>query len=47
MTDPVMLAFAYLSRVVEPPCPQLAALVAGVGPVEAADGVKHGVGCPA
>ena len=28
MTDPVMRALAYLSRVVEPPCPQLTALVA-------------------
>ncbi len=41
MTDPVMRAFAYLSRVVEPPCLQLATLVARVGPVEAADRVKR------
>ncbi|MFG1929585.1 DNA-processing protein DprA [Mycobacterium sp. NPDC048908] len=41
MTDPDMRALAYLSRVAEPPCPQLAALVAGVGPVEAADRVKR------
>ena len=41
MTDPVMRAVAYLSRVVEPPCLQLAALVARVGPVEAADRVKR------
>src|SRR6476469_2930276 len=41
MTDIVMRAVAYLSRVVEPPCPQLAALVAWVGPVEAADRVKR------
>jgi DNA processing protein len=41
MTDPVMRALAYLSRVVEPPCPQLAALVTRVGPVEAADRVKR------
>lgn len=41
MTDPAMRAFAYLSRVVEPPCPQLAALVARLGPVEAADRVKR------
>jgi predicted Rossmann fold nucleotide-binding protein DprA/Smf involved in DNA uptake len=41
MTDPVMRALAYLSRVVEPPCPQLAALVAQVGPAEAADRVKR------
>ena len=41
MTDPVIRAFAYLSRVVEPPCLPLAALVARVGPVEAADRVKR------
>ena len=41
MTEPVMRALAYLSRVVEPPCPQLTALVARVGPVEAADRVKR------
>ncbi|HYZ68075.1 MAG TPA: DNA-processing protein DprA [Mycobacterium sp.] len=41
MTDPAMLAMAYLSRVVEPPCPALATLVASVGPVEAADRVKR------
>ena len=41
MTDTVMRAVAYLSRVVEPPCPQLAALVACVGPVEAAERVKR------
>jgi DNA processing protein len=40
MTDPVMRAMAYLSRVVEPPCHELTALVARVGPVEAADRVK-------
>ena len=34
-----MRAWAYLSRVVEPPCPELAALVARVGPVEAAERV--------
>ncbi|WP_101949304.1 DNA-processing protein DprA [Mycobacterium sp. 3519A] len=43
MTDPRLRAVAYLSRVVEPPCPQLAALVAGVGPVEAAERVKRRV----
>ena len=37
------LAWAYLSRVAEPPCPGLAALVAGVGPVEAADRVRCGL----
>lgn len=36
-----MRAVAYLSRVVEPPCPQLSALMARVGPVEAADRVKR------
>lgn len=41
MTDPALRAIAYLSRVVEPPCPQLAALVASVGPVEAADLIKR------
>ncbi|MDT4936498.1 MAG: processing protein [Pseudonocardiales bacterium] len=35
-------AWAYLSRVVEPPCPELAALVDDVGPVEAADRVRRG-----
>ena len=29
-------AWAYLSRVAEPPCPELGALAARVGPVEAA-----------
>jgi len=41
MTDPGKRAFAYLSRVIEPPCPALAALVAEVGPVEAAERVKR------
>lgn len=36
-------AWAYLSRVAEPPCPELAALVRCVGPVEAADRVRRGV----
>ena len=36
-----MRALAYLSRVAEPPCPQLAALVSLVGPVDAADQVKQ------
>ncbi|OBA60152.1 DNA protecting protein DprA [Mycobacterium sp. 1100029.7] len=36
-------AWAYLSRVAEPPCPELAALVASVGPVEAADRVRCGL----
>src|SRR6478752_7346684 len=41
MSDPALRAVAYLSRVVEPPCPQLSALVARVGPVEAAERVKR------
>jgi DNA processing protein len=41
MTDSLRRAVAYLSRVVEPPCPHLASLVARVGPVEAADRVKR------
>jgi DNA processing protein len=41
--DPAELhAWAYLSRVVEPPCPELAALVDDVGPVEAADRIRRG-----
>ncbi len=40
--DPVLLARAYLSRVAEPPAPALAALVAAVGPVEAAVRVRAG-----
>lgn len=42
MTDDVASAWAYLSRVVEPPCPELAALAAKVGAVEAADRVRRG-----
>ena len=41
MNDPVTRAVAYLSRVVEPPCPQLSALTARVGPVDAAAMVKR------
>jgi DNA processing protein len=41
MSDPALLALAYLSRVAEPPCPALTALVARVGPVEAAAQVKR------
>ncbi|MGE2814548.1 DNA-processing protein DprA [Mycobacterium heidelbergense] len=43
MTDPVLSAWAYLSRVAEPPCPELAALVGCVGPQEAADRVRRGL----
>ncbi|MGV0813891.1 DNA-processing protein DprA [Mycolicibacterium boenickei] len=42
MTDDVRRAWAYLSRVAEPPCPALTALVEQVGPVEAAGRVKSG-----
>ncbi|OBJ54962.1 DNA-processing protein DprA [Mycobacterium sp. 1423905.2] len=40
--DEVSRAWAYLSRVAEPPCPELAALVASVGPVAAAERVRRG-----
>jgi len=42
MTDPTLRAWAYLSRVVEPPCAELAGLVHRVGPVEAAERVRRG-----
>jgi DNA processing protein len=42
MRDDTRLALAYLSRVAEPPCPQLTELVSRVGPVEAARCVKTG-----
>lgn len=42
MADKTRLAWAYLSRVAEPPCPELAALVRKQGPVEAAAKVKAG-----
>ena len=41
MTDEIR-AWAYLSRVVEPPSKELAAYVADVGPVEAASRIKRG-----
>ena len=41
--DPASRAWAYLSRVTEPPCAKLAALVQTVGPVEAADRVRRGL----
>jgi DNA processing protein len=41
--DPALRAWAYLSRVAEPPCAELAALVQCVGPVEAADRVRRGL----
>jgi DNA processing protein len=42
MTERTRRAWAYLSRVVEPPCAELADLVDRVGPVEAADRVRCG-----
>ena len=45
--DKVRLARAYLSRVAEPPAPALAAFVAEVGPVEAAELVRAGQVPPA
>ncbi|AFP38918.1 DNA protecting protein DprA [Mycolicibacterium smegmatis MC2 155] len=42
MSDEVRRAWAYLSRVAEPPCPDLAALVSAHGPVEAANMVRSG-----
>ncbi|MGH3961425.1 DNA-processing protein DprA [Mycobacterium sp.] len=42
MSDPTLRAWAYLSRVAEPPCAELAALVHRVGPVDAAERVRRG-----
>lgn len=42
MTEEIARAWAYLSRVAEPPCPELRALARRVGPVEAADRVRSG-----
>jgi DNA processing protein len=41
--DPASRAWAYLSRVAEPPCAELAALAGWVGPQEAADRVRRGL----
>ncbi|AKN17638.1 hypothetical protein MHAE_03325 [Mycobacterium haemophilum DSM 44634] len=41
--DPASRAWAYLSRVAEPPCSELAALVRRVGPIAAAERVKRGL----
>ncbi len=41
MTDVTLHAWAYLSRVVEPPCTELAALVDRLGPIEAAERVRR------
>jgi DNA processing protein len=40
--DRTRQAWAYLSRVVEPPCPALAAYVARHGAVEAAERIRAG-----
>ncbi|MGB9303520.1 MAG: DNA processing protein DprA, partial [Mycobacterium sp.] len=42
LDDPALRAWAYLSRVAEPPCAELAALVHEVGPEEAAARVRRG-----
>jgi DNA processing protein len=42
MTDQAARAWAYLSRVAEPPCPELRALARRIGPVEAAERVRTG-----
>jgi len=42
VSDDARLALAYLSRVAEPPCPELIELVRRVGPVQAAALVKSG-----
>jgi DNA processing protein len=36
-----MMAWAYLSRVAEAPCAEMARLVEGVGPVEAAERIRR------
>lgn len=41
--DVTLRAWAYLSRVAEPPCSELAALVNRVGPVDAAELVRRGL----
>lgn len=43
LDDPALRAWAYLSRVAEPPCAELGALVRHVGPVEAAERVRRGL----
>jgi DNA processing protein len=41
--DDTHRAWAYLSRVAEPPCPELSAVVAQVGPMEAAQRIRSGM----
>jgi DNA processing protein len=41
--DDTHRAWAYLSRVAEPPCPELSAVVAQVGPMEAAQRIGSGM----
>ena len=41
--EAILRAWAYLSRVAEPPCAELAALVNSVGPQEAAERVRRGL----
>lgn len=41
-SDSALRAWGYLSRVAEPPCAELAALVHRVGPVEAAERIRRG-----
>jgi DNA processing protein len=43
LDDRALRAWAYLSRVAEPPCAELAALVQHVGPVAAAERVRRGM----
>jgi DNA processing protein len=43
LDDPALRAWAYLSRVAEPPCAELAALVQRVGPLEAAERIRRGL----
>ena len=40
--DDTVRAWAYLSRVAEPPCPEVAGLARSVGPVEAAERIRRG-----
>ncbi len=47
MSDPTLRAWAYLSRVVEPPCVELTALVKRVGPIDASERVRRGQVCDA